>query len=125
LLALMASSGSYDSSPGRRNSGSQLLQELEALSQSLYMSQQPLLPRRTGSLSLTDAKNLQTREEAIPLPGLANARHNSMDPTASRNVRHSTASRNVRHSINNNYKFQAREPGTKFFHLYDNKRKND
>lgn len=99
MLALMASSGIYDSQPARRNSGSQLIHELEALSQSLYMSQEPLLPRRTGSLSLSvpNAKKLQTREEhavldeAIPLPGLTNARHNSMDPTASRNLRHSIA----------------------------------
>lgn len=71
------------------------MQELEALSQSLYMSQHSLTPRRTGSLSLPNAKKLQTREEhavvdeAIPLPGLANARHNSMAPTESRNFRHS------------------------------------
>lgn len=71
------------------------MQELEALSQSLYMSQHSLVPRRTGSLSLPDAKKLRTREEhavldeAIPLPGLANARHNSMVPNESRNFRHS------------------------------------
>lgn len=71
------------------------MHELEALSQSLYMSQQPLLPRRTGSLSMPNPKNLQTREElgvldeAIPLPGFANARHNSVDPNASRNFRRS------------------------------------
>lgn len=99
MLALMASSGIYDSQPPRRNSGSQLIQEVEALTQSLYLSQEPLLPRRIGSLSLSvpNAKKLQTREEhavldeAIPLPGLTNARHNSMDPTASRNLRHSIA----------------------------------
>lgn len=98
LLFLMASSGSYNSTPGRRISESQLLQELEALSQSLHMFQQPLALRRTGYLSQPIAKKLHTREEhgardeAMSLPGLAaNSSHHSTAPTASRNFRHSMA----------------------------------
>lgn len=88
------------SSPARRNSNSQLLEELEAISQSLYKSQ---TPKRGGSLSYVN--------EGISLPGLANPRQEVF--MASKNKRRSfanahshsndsaelaTAGRKVRHS---------------------------
>eukprot|EP01018_Ginkgo_biloba_P029264 Gb_31963 [translate_table: standard] len=93
----MASSRA-NSSPGRRNSGSQLLQELEALSQSLYKSQQVTMPRRAGSLSFPTAREssrsnlIADIDEAIPLPGLVSAHQaNFMPPNVSKNMRHSIA----------------------------------